>query len=136
MRRGMLRACPTVMTPEDLRKRMTGFAVDTVTFCKPLWLRPETRYIADQLCRASTSVASNYRIACRARSKREFISKLGIALEEADESVGWFEVIDGAGFAQPTEIRPLVQEARELVAILAASRVTAQGRDRNRGIAD
>ena len=59
---------------------MTAFAVDTVNFCKPLWLRPETRYIADQLCRASTSTASNYRIACRARSKREFISKLGIAL--------------------------------------------------------
>jgi four helix bundle protein len=124
------------MTPEQLRKRMTAFAVDTVNFCKPLWVRQETRYLADQLCRASTSVASNYRIACRARSKREFISKLGIALEEADESVGWFEVIDGAGFVPPVEIRPLLQEARELVAILAASRITAQGRDRNQRIAD
>jgi four helix bundle protein len=133
---GMPRACAIGMTPEQLRKRMTAFAVDTVNFCKPLWLRAETRYIADQLCRASTSLASNYRIACRARSKREFVSKLGIALEEADESVGWFEVIDGAGFAPSAQIRPLVQEARELVAILAASRVTAQGRDRNRGIAD
>ena len=116
------------MTPELLRKRMTAFAMGSVNFCKPLWLRPETRYLADQLCRASTSVASNYRIACRARSKREFISKIGIALEEADESVGWFEVIEGAEFANPAAIRPLLQEARELVAILAASRITAQGR--------
>lgn len=119
------------MTAEQLRKRMTAFAVDTVNFCKPLWLRAETRYLADQLCRASTSVAANYRIACRARSKREFISKLGIALEEADESVGWFEVIEGAGFADGQRVSPLLQEARELVAILAASRITAQGRDRN-----
>lgn len=119
------------MTPEQLRKRMTTFAIDTVCFCKPLWLKPETRYIADQLCRASTSTASNYRIACRGRSKREFISKLGIALEEADESVGWYEVIEGAQFADPELIRPLLQEARELVAILAASRITAQGGNRN-----
>jgi len=127
----MPRAYVRGMTPELLRKRMTAFAVASVNFCKPLWVRPETRYIADQLCRSSTSVASNYRIACRARSKREFISKLGIALEEADESVGWFEVIEGAAFAQPADIRPLIQEARELVAILAASRITAQGGARN-----
>lgn len=107
---------------------MTAFAIETVNFCKPLWLKPETRYIADQLCRSSTSTASNYRIACRARSKREFISKLGIALEEADESVGWFEVIQGAQFASVDQVRPLLQEARELVAILSASRITAQGR--------
>lgn len=118
------------MTPEQLRRRTTRFAVDTVNFCKPLWVQTETRYIADQLCRASTSTASNYRIACRARSKREFISKLGIALEEADESVGWYEVIEGGGFATPEHVAPLVQEARELVAILAASRITAQGRPR------
>ena len=107
---------------------MTAFAIASVNFCKPLWVKPETRYLADQLCRASTSVASNYRIACRARSKREFISKIGIALEEADESVGWYEVIEGAAFATPEVVRPLIQEARELVAILAASRITAQGR--------
>ena len=125
---GMPRAYVRGMTPELLRRRMTAFAIASVNFCKPLWVRPETRYLADQLCRASTSVASNYRIACRARSKREFISKIGIALEEADESVGWFEVIEGGAFATPESVRPLVQEARELVAILAASRITAQGR--------
>jgi len=118
------------MTPEQLRRRMTRFAVDTVNFCKPLWLRAETRYLADQLCRSSTSTASNYRIACRARSRREFISKLGIALEEADESVGWYEVIEGASVAGHEHVAPLIQEARELVAILAASRITAQGRAR------
>lgn len=107
---------------------MTAFAVETVNFCKPFWLKPETRFIADQLCRSATSTASNYRIACRARSKREFVSKLGIALEEAAESVGWFEIIDGARFADPRLTAPLIREARELVAILAASRITAMRR--------
>ena len=117
------------MTPEQLRRRTTKFSIDTVVFCKPFWLRPETRYLADQLCRASTSTASNYRGACRGRSKREFIAKLGVALEEADESVGWFEVIEGAGFAEPSKVGPLLREARELVAILAASRITALGNE-------
>ena len=107
---------------------MTAFAVATICFCKPLWLKAETRYLASQLCRASTSTASNYRVACRARSKREFISKLGIALEEADECAGWFEVLGAAQLADANAIRPLLQEARELVAILPASRLTAQGR--------
>ncbi|MDQ3069480.1 MAG: four helix bundle protein [Acidobacteriota bacterium] len=107
---------------------MTAFAVGTVTFCKPLWVHPETRYIADQLCRSATSTGANYRVACRARSKREFISKIGIALEEADESVGWFEVIEGAAFAPPADVAPLVKEARELVAILATSRITASAK--------
>lgn len=116
------------MTPEQLRKRLTRFAIDTVKFCSPLWTRLETRYIADQLCRSSNSTASNYRNACRARSKREFVSKLGVALEEADESVGWFEVIEGAGFAPPAAFAPLLQESREIVAILAASKITAESR--------
>lgn len=113
------------MTPEELRSRLTAFAVAVTCFCKPLFARPDTRNIADQLSRAATSVASNYRVACRARSKREFISKIGIALEEADEAVGWLEVLLGAEPSLSEPIVPLLKEAREIVAILSASRATA-----------
>lgn len=83
------------MTPEELRARLTAFAIAVTRFCKPVFSTPELRNIADQLGRSATSIASNYRVACRARSRREFISKIGIALEEADEAVGWLEVLVG-----------------------------------------
>jgi four helix bundle protein len=116
------------MTPEELRRRLTDFGIAVVTFCKPLWLRPETRNAADQLSRSATSVGSNYRIACRARSKREFISKIGIALEEADESVGWLELLLGTEPNLADSLAPLLKESREIVAILSASKTTAQRR--------
>lgn len=113
------------MTPDELRSRLTAFAVAIARFCKPLFSRSETRNVADQLSRAAGSVASNYRVACRARSRREFISKIGIALEEADEAVGWLEFLMGAEPSLAETIAPLLKEAREIVAILSASRVTA-----------
>jgi len=113
-----------------MRNRLTGFAIAIVRFCKPLWLRQDTRNIADQLSRSATSVASNYRIACRARSRREFISKLSIALEEADESAGWLEVIAATEPALVDAIKPLLKESREIVAMLSASRTTARERAR------
>jgi len=79
----------------------------------------------------STSAASNYRAACRARSHREFISKIAVAVEEADESVGWFEVIIRAGLATGEIPTAIHREASELLAILAASRRTAEARNRN-----
>lgn len=119
------------MTPEELRTRLTAYAVATVRFCKPLLARAETRNIADQLCRAATSVASNYRVACRARSRREFISKLGIALEEADETIGWLEVLQGVDPALSDALAPLLKEGREIVAILSASKATATRNQRS-----
>ena len=113
------------MTPEELRTRLTAFAVDVIRLCKPLHLRAELRNIADQLSRSAASVSSNYRVACRARSRREFISKLGIALEEADETVGWLEVLHGVDAGLREGLVPFLKEAREIVAILSASRATA-----------
>jgi four helix bundle protein len=107
---------------------MTAFAVDIILLCDPLWLRPNSRNIADQLTRSGTSTASNYRVASRARSRREFISKISIALEEADESLGWLEVILGTGKAPREQVQPLLKECEELVAILCASRTTAINR--------
>ena len=75
--------------------------------------------------RSGTSVAANYRAACRARSKPEFIAKLGTVEEEADESAFWLELIIDAGLMSDSKIRPLLNEASEIVAIMASSKKTA-----------
>jgi four helix bundle protein len=72
------------------------------------------------------AVGSNYREACRARSIREFIAKIGIACQEADESKGWLEALAEAGLSTPDAVAPLVNEADQLVAILTASQKTAR----------
>jgi four helix bundle protein len=72
-------------------------------------------------------VGANYRAACRARSKAEFIAKLGIVLEEADESVFWLELIEETGLVGPDKLRSLLNEAEELTAIFVASLRTAKG---------
>jgi four helix bundle protein len=77
-------------------------------------------------------VAANYRAACRARSRREFAARIGIVLEEADESVFWFELIVEAGLARIESFRPLLKEANELVAIVAATKLTIQRNLTNR----
>jgi four helix bundle protein len=75
--------------------------------------------------RSGTSVAANYRAAGKGRSKAEFIAKLGIAEEEADETQFWLELIIESGLVKENLIQPLWQEARELTAIIAASRKSA-----------
>lgn len=75
--------------------------------------------------RSSTSVAANYRAVCRGRSKPEFISKIGIVIEEADETALWLELIAEGSVLPMKQIRPLPDEAGEIVAIMGASRITA-----------
>jgi four helix bundle protein len=77
------------MTPDQMRARTDKFSVDIITFCRSLPPDPFTRRIALQLHDAGTSVAANYHAACRAQTRAQFIAKLSIALEEADECVGW-----------------------------------------------
>jgi len=77
--------------------------------------------------RSGTSVGANYRAACRGRSKAEFIAKRGIVVEEADESSYWLELIIEGQLLAATLVEPLLQEANELTAIMAASRKTARG---------
>jgi four helix bundle protein len=120
---------PSAMTPQELRDRTDRFSVSVIQFCRgklpcdPLMLR-----LLTQLQDAATSVASNYHAACRAQSRAQFIAKLSIALEEADECVGWLHKLDTARLAPASELAPLQQEAGELTAILAASRRTATSR--------
>jgi four helix bundle protein len=87
----------------------------------------QCRAIAKQIIRSATSVAANYRAACRARSRAEFIAKIGVVEEEADESCFWLELIIDSGLLTEERIRPLLTEPGELVAIMAASRKSAIG---------
>jgi four helix bundle protein len=121
------------MNADQLRARTDKFSIDIIGFCRSLPEDPFTRTIALQLHRAGTSVASNYHAACRAPSRAMFVSKLSIALEEADECVGWLHKIAVTKLASGPVLDDLRQEAGELVAILSASRRTASGRRSRRG---
>ena len=82
--------------------------------------------IGNQLLRSGTSVAANYRAACRARSRPEFLSKLAIVIEEADETAFWLEFLVDAGLVPASKMKELLSEANQLVAIFNASRATAK----------
>ncbi len=101
------------------------FAVRSVVFCRELdgWLE---RHIAGQLIDSATSTAMNYRACGRGRSSREFIAKLGLVVEESDESAGWLELIERTKLASGPELQWLRREANELVAIFAASHRTSR----------
>lgn len=82
--------------------------------------------LGGQLSRSATSVGANYRATCRARSKAEFIAKVGVVEEEADESVFWLEMIAERNILPAKRLESLIAEANELTAIMAASRKTAK----------
>jgi len=113
------------MTEDDLKKRTKQFALRVLKLVAALPKTVAGRTIGNQLARSSTSVAANYRAACRARSKIEFISKLGIVEEEADESALWLELIIDGGLMKAALVEPLWSEADELVAIITSSRKSA-----------
>lgn len=119
--------CPLNMSKSsELRQRTFAFAVRSVRFCRRLAEEPANRGIAHQLLDSSTSVAANYRVACRGRSRAEFIAKLGLVVEEADETVFWLELIQAIPLDEAPELAGLLQESRELLAIFAASTITAK----------
>lgn len=114
--------------PEIIRNRTKQFAIRVVRLCRSLPRTDEARTIGRQLLRSGTSVAANYRAVCRARSKAEFIAKIGIVVEEADETVFWLELLIDTGIIAEEKLRDLLKEANELVAIFAASQKTARRR--------
>ena len=111
----------------DLKARTKQFALRVMKMVDALPRTIQGRTIAKQIIRSATSVAANYRAACRARSRAEFIAKIGVVEEEADESCFWLELIIDSGLLTEERIRPLLSEAGELVAIMAASRKSAIG---------
>jgi four helix bundle protein len=85
----------------------------------------EGRVIANQLTKSGTSVGANYRAACKARSRAEFIAKIGVVEEEADECIYWLELLIEANLLKKELVEPLLKEAGEIVAIMASSRKSA-----------
>jgi four helix bundle protein len=112
--------------PEELRDRTKQFAILIVKFFQSLPLTDEARILGKQLLRCATSVAANYRAVGRARSRAEFISKMGIVVEEADESVFWLEMLTETEIMGKESVAPLLREGNELLAIFAASHRTAR----------
>ena len=115
------------MTTEELKQRTKSFAVRVTRLVDALPNTVKGRAIANQIMRSATSVAANYRAACRARSRAEFIAKIGVVEEEADETAFWLELIVDTDVCGQSQIEPLLEEAGELVAIMAASRKSAIG---------
>ena len=113
------------MNSDDLKKRTKQFAIRVLKLVAALPNSLSGRTVGGQLARSGTSVGSNYRAACRGRSKAEFISKLGIVEEEADESAFWMEVIIEDGLLKKEVVEPLLNEANELAKIMASSRISA-----------
>lgn len=116
------------MTESELKQRTRQFALRVLKLVNALPRTLEGRAIGGQLVRSGTSVDANYRAACRGRSKAEFIAKLGTVEEEADESAYWMELIVDGGLLPKEGVESLHQEAGELTAIMAASRLTAASR--------
>ena len=112
---------------QDLKARTKKFALDVVRACVACPKRDEVLIITRQLMRAATSVAANYRSACRGKSKPDFINKLSIVEEEADESALWIEMLVELNVSQSPELPRLLREANELVAIMVSSKKTARG---------
>ena len=109
------------MNPKDLQQRTFQFALSAFDFARPLLQSIETRHVGLQLIRASSSVASNHRAACVARSRKEFVSKIGTVREEADESEFWLLFVHRAALSAEPRSRDLLQESHELAAIFRAA---------------
>ena len=120
------------MDPEQMKGRTKQFGLRVIRLVEALPTSKTANVIGRQLLRSGTSVGANYRSACRGRSKADFISKVGIALEEADESLYWMELLTEAGIVAKAQLNPLMQEANELVAISSASIKTARANTRNK----
>jgi four helix bundle protein len=113
------------MTEKELKISTRKFAVDILNFTDKLPNRRSGNIIGNQLGRSASSVAANYRAACRGRSHAEFVAKIGI-IEEADESTFWLDIIPDTKNATLAEVEPLLKEARELTAIFTGASKTAK----------
>lgn len=113
------------MKPDDLQQRTKAFAIRIMRLAGILEKQPLSKLIGRQIFRSGTSVAANYRAACKSKSARDFIAKLGIVIEEADETVFWLEIILDSKIVENTELPSLLQEGKEITAIMVASKNSA-----------
>lgn len=114
------------MNAEELKRRTKMFGLDVIHLLDEMSPGKVANTIGSQLLRSATSVGANYRAACRGRSKPEFIAKIGIAIEEADESLYWMELLCESGIMSQERLKGLMNEANEIIAILSASSITAR----------
>jgi four helix bundle protein len=108
---------------EEMKKRTKEFAKQVIELCRQF---PDSRDGRLIVFRSGTSVGANYRAACRGRSKADFISEIGIVLEEADESLYWLEILFESNTVKRELVAPLMKEADELVSIFVATLKTAK----------
>ena len=111
---------------EQLRGRTKAFALRTIKLVRALPRSVEAQVIGKQLLRSGTSVGANYRAVCRARSRNEFTAKLGVVVEEADESMYWLELLVESEIITPAKLASLHKEASELTAIFTAALNTSR----------
>jgi len=124
-----------MMKPADeLKTRTKKFALRIVKVFQSLPRSEDARTLGKQLLRSGTSVAANYRAVCRARSKAEFVARLGIVVEEIDETVFWLELLVESSIIARPRLDALQVEANELLAIFVRSPLTAKGIGSNSSI--
>jgi four helix bundle protein len=116
------------MTPQEMQERLKRFALRCVKLAASLPPSQLGKIVGGQLIRASTGAAANYRATCLARSKRDFVNKLGVVLEEADESVFWIDISTDTGLSKRALVQPLLKEGEEIVRIMVSSKNTASKR--------
>ncbi|MEQ8713232.1 MAG: four helix bundle protein [Cyclobacteriaceae bacterium] len=105
----------------ELQRRTQHLGIKTILFCRKLANDTEYKIIKNQLIRCATSVGANYRAACRAKSKADFIYKLKIVEEECDETIFFLEVLGGVSQILPAEKEFLMEESKEILAIITSS---------------
>lgn len=110
----------------QLRTRAKKFALRVIRMSQVLPRTREANVIVQQILRSSTGMAANYRAAGRSRSRAEFVSKIGVVIEEADETVFWLELLAESGIVSDAKLLDIQHEANELLAIFAASKRTAK----------
>ena len=114
------------MEDYDIKLRTKNYAKAIIELCRRLPDNREGRLIGNQIFRSGTSIASNYRAACRARSKADFISKMGIVEEETDETLFWLEILCEMKIIDPNSVQYLIKEGDEILSIVVASIKTAR----------
>lgn len=117
------------MNKDEMKQRTKKFALQIIKLVETLPRRRIVEIIGRQLLRSGTSVGANYRAVCRAKSTKDFISKMGIVEEELDESMYWMELLVESGNSESNKISALMKEADELLAITVSSIKTARRRE-------
>ncbi len=114
------------MESNEIKKRTKSFALRIIRLVESLPKGKTSDVIGRQLLRSGTSVGANYRASCRARSRADFIAKMGIVEEETDESIYWMELLVQSGLVEKDRVCDLMDEANQITAIVVSSIKTAR----------